>query len=129
LQQAASEASNLTLRKFTPNLLAYMQEASLSISLGGYNTTMNILRTGVNAMILPSSKDWEQTVRAEKLQKMGILRLLQPADLQPNQLVDQIVQAFKSPCSVPSYRSFELQGAQKTTVILQALIEQPAVAA
>jgi predicted glycosyltransferase len=129
LQQAASESSNLTLRKFTPNLLAYMQEASLSISLGGYNTTMNILRTEVNAMILPSSKDWEQTIRAEKLQSMGILRLLQPEDLQPKQLVDRIVQALEAPRSVQPFRSFELQGAQKTTDLLQTLIEQPVVAA
>jgi predicted glycosyltransferase len=129
LQQAASGTANLTLRQFSPNLLAYMQEASLSISLGGYNTTMNILRTGVNAMILPSSKDWEQSVRAEKLQKLGILRLLQPEDLQPEQLADRIVQALEAPCSRPSYKCFELQGAQKTAALLKSLIAQPSLAA
>lgn len=130
LQQTATGSSNLTLRKFTPNLLAYMQKASLSISLGGYNTTMNILRTGVNAMILPSNKDWEQTVRAEKLQSMGLLRLLQPADLQPEQLADQIVQTLTATRSVQQpFRSFELQGAPKTTALLKRLIEQSAVAA
>jgi predicted glycosyltransferase len=106
-----------------------MQEATLSISLGGYNTTMNILRTGVNAMILPSNKDWEQTVRAEKLQSMGILRLLQPENLQPEPLVDRIVQALEEPCSLPTFKFFELQGAQKTTALLKTLIGQPVVAA
>ncbi|WP_404790653.1 glycosyltransferase family protein [Altericista sp. CCNU0014] len=129
LQQAASGASNLTLRQFTPNLLAYMQKASLSISLGGYNTTMNILRTGVNAMILPSSKDWEQTVRTEKLQKMGILRLLQPEDRLPERLADRIVRALEAPCSIPPFTSFDLQGAEKTTALLKTLMEQPVAAA
>jgi predicted glycosyltransferase len=129
LQHAAAEQSNLTLRQFTPNLLAYMQEACLSLSLGGYNTTMNVLRTGVNAMILPSSKDWEQTVRTEKLEEIGILRLLQPKDLQPESLVEQLVQAIKKPCTGQTRKSFELQGAQKTTAILKSLFEQPAVAA
>jgi predicted glycosyltransferase len=128
LQQAAAGQPNLTLRRFTPNLLAYMQEACLSVSLGGYNTTMNVLRTGVNAMILPSSKDWEQTVRAEKLEKMGILRLLQSENLRPESLVDQMVQAIKAPCTGQNYKSFELQGAEKTTSLLKTLLEQTAVA-
>jgi predicted glycosyltransferase len=129
LRQSASNSPNLTLRQFTPNLLAYMQKAALSISLGGYNTTMNILRTGANAMILPSNKDWEQTVRAEKLQSMGILRLLQPEDLQPEPLVDRVVRALEAPLSAQPFRSFELQGAQKTTALLKDLIEQPVIAA
>jgi predicted glycosyltransferase len=128
LQQQAAAQPNLTLRQFTPNLLAYMQKADLSLSLGGYNTTMNILRTGVNAMILPSRKDWEQAVRAEKLQEMGVLRLLQPEDLQPESLVNRMVQALETPCSPPSYPAFELHGAQKTTVLLQSVLGQFAVA-
>jgi predicted glycosyltransferase len=38
--------------------------------MGGYNTTMNILTTGVRSMILPftGNGDHEQTIRAEKLE-------------------------------------------------------------
>jgi predicted glycosyltransferase len=128
LTQAAAEQENITLRKFTPYLLAYMQQASLSISLGGYNTTMNILRSGVNALIFPSDKDWEQSVRAEKLEKMGILGLLQPADLHPECLAHRIVQAVQSPCSVKPIKPFALQGAQKTTALLKTLLAQPVAA-
>jgi predicted glycosyltransferase len=79
-------------------------------------------------MILPSSKDWEQSIRAEKLEKMGILRLLQPEHLQPESLASQIVQAIDAPCTGQSHKSFELQGAQKTTSLLKTLMAQAVVA-
>ncbi|MEO0375409.1 MAG: glycosyltransferase [Cyanobacteria bacterium P01_A01_bin.17] len=54
LQALAAAKSNLTLRRFTPNLISYLSQADLSISLGGYNTTMNVLRTHVRSLIVPS---------------------------------------------------------------------------
>jgi predicted glycosyltransferase len=128
LEKAAIGQTNLTLRKFTPQLLAYMQKANLSISLGGYNTTMNLLRTEVSSMILPSDKDWEQAVRAEKLEKMGVLRLLHPEDLQPKQLADKIIQGIEKRSRAKPFQSFDLNGAKKTTSLLQALLEQPVAA-
>jgi predicted glycosyltransferase len=128
LEKAAIGKSNLTLRKFTPQLLAYMQKANLSVSLGGYNTTMNILRTGVNSMILPSNKDWEQTVRAEKLQTMGVLDLLHPDDLQPKQLAEKMIQAIEMQPRVKPFKPFDLQGAEKTISLLTILLEQPVAA-
>jgi predicted glycosyltransferase len=128
LEQAAVGQKNLTLRKFTPNLIIYMKKAALSISLGGYNTTMNILRTGVNAIILPSSKDWEQSVRAEKLQKMGILKLLQPEDLLPEQLAQQIAEAIAGSYRVKPFQTLELEGAKTTIARLKAVLEQPVAA-
>ncbi|NJN38709.1 MAG: glycosyl transferase [Acaryochloridaceae cyanobacterium CSU_3_4] len=128
LEQAAVEQKNLTLRKFTPNLILYMKKAALSVSLGGYNTTMNILRTGTNAIILPSSKDWEQSVRAEKLEKMGVLKLLQPKDLPPEGLAQRIAEVIAAPLSVKPFQPFELQGAKTTTALLRAVLEQPVAA-
>jgi predicted glycosyltransferase len=128
LEKGAAGQRNLTLRKFTPQLLAYMQKANLSISLGGYNTTMNILRTGVNSMILPSDKDWEQRVRAEKLEKMGVLELLHPEDLQPQPLANKMIQAIKRPLKPKSLTSFELNGSDKTRSFLTMLLAQPVAA-
>jgi predicted glycosyltransferase len=128
LEKAAAGQRNLTLRKFTPQLLAYMQKANLSISLGGYNTTMNILRTGVNSMILPSDKDWEQRVRAEKLEKMGVLELLHPEDLRPKQLADKMIQAIERPLKPKSLTPFNLQGSDNTKFLLTMLLDQPVAA-
>lgn len=122
LSIAAKGQANLTLRKFTSQFLNYMQKAKLSISLGGYNTTMNILRTGVNSMILPSNKDWEQMVRAEKLEKMGLLTMLQTEDLQPQQFADKIVRSIGSKHLPKFSKSFDLDGAEKTKIAIEHLL-------
>jgi predicted glycosyltransferase len=98
--------------------------------LGGYNTTMNILRTGVNSMILPSNKDWEQMVRAEKLAKMGILELLEPADLQPQQFAEKILRSIETRfpkgdtlrTSYNLHKHFDLDGAEKAKVAIANLL-------
>jgi predicted glycosyltransferase len=119
---AAEGQNNLTLRKFTSQFLTYMKKAKLSVSLGGYNTTMNILRTGVNSMILPSNKDWEQAVRAEKLEKMGVLSILQPEDLQPQQFANKIVHAIESEQIPKISTSFDLDGVEKTRLAIRSLL-------
>jgi predicted glycosyltransferase len=129
LQESASGQSNLTFRKYTSQLLKFMQKADLSVSLGGYNTTMNILSTGVRSLLLPSDKDWEQKVRAEKLEKLGFLQLLHPDDIEPNRLSQRIVQALSD--RTPAKPSFKisLNGAEKTVVLLNDFLasNKPAV--
>lgn len=122
LQQAAIGQPNLTLRKYTSQLLKFMEKADLSISLGGYNTTMNILSTSVLSLILPSDKDWEQKVRAEKLEKLGYLQLLDPEDLQPQRLVQRIMDALHQNSGIRPSHQIQLDGAQKTVRLLEDLL-------
>lgn len=122
LQKAAENKPNLTLRKYTSQLLAYMERAELSISLCGYNTAMNVLKTGVKSMMLPSNKDWEQKVRAEKMERLGIVKLLQPDDLNPEKLAKEIIEYVHQPVVNPE-KNFEFKGAQKTAQLLEELLE------
>ncbi len=123
LQKLAADKTNLTLRRYTPNLLDYMGKASLSISLGGYNTTMNVLRTRVRSMIYPSNKDNEQIIRTQKLEKMGIVEMIRPDDLQPAHLVQKIITCLNKEHIADNFDYFELQGAQKTAVLLKELLQ------
>ncbi len=123
LQKAAANLSNLTLRKYTPHLLAYMEKAQLSISLCGYNTTMNLLRTGVRSMIFPSNKDWEQKIRAEKLEKLGLAEVIYPQDLTPDRLAQKILANLNRKATVKTFEPIDLQGAQKTSAFLQGLLQ------
>ena len=118
LQQAATGQLNLTLRTYTSQLLKFMHKADLSISLGGYNTTMNILSTGVRSLLLPSDKDWEQKARAQKLETLGYLQLLCPQDLQPQRLARRIIETLDQTSVVQPLRKIELQGATKTVALL-----------
>ncbi len=129
LQKLALNTTNVTIRRYTPQLLAYMEKAALSISLAGYNTTMNILRTGVRAIVLPSDKDGEQIIRADKLEKLGILEVIRPSDLKPAHLAQQIITCLNKEPVVDTFDSFELQGAQTTSALLKELLQNKGAAA
>jgi predicted glycosyltransferase len=122
LQQAAQHKPNLTLRQYTPHLIDYMAQAELSISLGGYNTTMNILRTGVRSLIFPSAAEeqtGEQTIRAKKLAEKGVLALLAEDDLEGDRLAHRVQMALQQQ---PVAHSFNLQGAEQSADRLKALL-------
>jgi predicted glycosyltransferase len=124
LQDLAANSPNLVLRRFTPRLMDYFKQADLSISLGGYNTTMNVLKTGVRSLIYPSpsaDQSGEQSLRARKLEKLGILTVLTEADLVPERLIDHILSAFGA--HYPTH-SFKLDGAQQAALKLQQFLSE-----
>ena len=127
LQKLAANKPNISIRRYTTNLLAYMEKASLSISLGGYNTTMNVLKTGVCSMIYPSKKDREQAIRAEKLEKLGILDVIRSHDLEPTRFAQKIIDCVYKERVGNTAEFLELQGAEKTAELLKALLEVKAL--
>jgi predicted glycosyltransferase len=127
LQALARDYKNIHIRRYTPYLLSYMKKAELSINMSGYNTTMNILTTGVKAMILPftGNEDREQTIRAEKLSDLGIVKLLNPRDLQPDYLAINIINYLKE----QHFKiSVDFAGVEKTTSILKNLVVKQQIA-
>ncbi len=124
LQKAANNQANITLRRYTSQLLTYMEKADLSISLCGYNTTMNILSTGVRSLVLPSDKDREQVIRGEKLEKLGLLEVIRPNDLQPERLAEKIIDSLNKESVVDASSCFELQGAKNTATLLKKKLMQ-----
>jgi predicted glycosyltransferase len=125
----AQAPHSAVVRCFTPNLVELMEQADLSISLGGYNTTMNILKTGVRALVFPEAaveQAGEQTIRAEKLAEKGVLQVLYRSDLQPERLAEKIRMALHQPSS--PYQ-VDLQGAARSLWCLRELLEQSAIAA
>jgi predicted glycosyltransferase len=72
--------------RFSADFLSYLAAADLSVSMGGYNTTMNILASGVPALVWPFGQNREQRLRAERLADLGALRLLEDEDLRPDRL-------------------------------------------
>jgi len=125
LRQAAT-LPNVCLEKFTPGFQALMEQASLSISMGGYNTVMNVLRTGVRALIFPypSNDDQEQMIRARKLQERGVIGLIHPADLESGALTGRILEALQSQ---PSPIRLRLDGAETSSAMLDSFYRSTAL--
>jgi predicted glycosyltransferase len=132
LQQAASHQSNVKLQRYTSNLMAYMKKAELSISLTGYNTTMNILQTGVRSLVVPIGHyhyDEEQLIRTKKLEKLGIVEVIEPSQLEPNYLAERIRECVNKNSAPTKAHLFDLEGAKKTAVFLQELLQEQALVA
>jgi predicted glycosyltransferase len=105
-----------------------MQQADLSISMSGYNTTMNILMTGVRAMILPftGNNDQEQTIRAKKLEQLGIVKAICSEDLQAETFAHKIITYLNEQ---PTAATFDFNGVDKTSACLRRLFQNQEVAA
>ncbi|WP_299413564.1 glycosyltransferase [Acaryochloris sp. IP29b_bin.148] len=124
LQALATPQPNITLQRFTPHLISFLDGADLSISLGGYNTTMNVLTTQVRSLILPSpSPDQvdEQWLRASRLAQLGAVSMLSPDQLSPSALAHTILQHLQT--AQPSH-AINLKGAENTTRRLRQLCDQ-----
>jgi predicted glycosyltransferase len=86
--------SRVDIQRFTPDFLAYLAAADLSVSMAGYNTTMNLLAARVPALVWPFAQNREQRLRAERLAGLGALRVLADRDLEPQRLAALMDQAL-----------------------------------
>ncbi|MFC1882032.1 glycosyltransferase family protein [Thermodesulfobacteriota bacterium] len=98
--------------KFTTDFISCLAAADLSVSMGGYNTTMNILATRVPALLWPFSQNREQRLRARRLADRGVLTVLQDADLQPDRLAAMMDQKLSH--SARPAVTIDLDGAANT---------------
>src|SRR5262249_43484109 len=71
------------VRRWVPDLCAEMRASAISISQCGYNTALDILRSGVRGLVVPFAEgnEDEQTKRARKLEGLGSVRVLESARL------------------------------------------------
>ncbi|MFO7596758.1 MAG: glycosyltransferase [Desulfocurvibacter africanus] len=120
LEKLASTIPGVVLERFTDRFLDYLDAADLSLSQAGYNTAMNILATGVPALVWPFDQNREQRLRAERLEQLGALGILEDADLNPERLVVRMAQAMEAGRrSGPA--PIDLDGAANTARLLQEL--------
>lgn len=76
----------LELQRFSTEFLAELAAADLSVSMGGYNTSMNLLAARVPALVWPFAQNREQRLRAERLAGLGAIQIIEDADLEPVRL-------------------------------------------
>ncbi|WP_210407330.1 glycosyltransferase [Hydrocoleum sp. CS-953] len=123
LQDLGTGKTNINIQRYTPHLLNYMENSELSISMSGYNTTMNILMTGVRAMMMAftGNGDQEQTMRVRKLEQMGIVKITHPEDLVPEKFPEQIINYLQYEATVSK---FDFNDVEKTAFYLESLCQK-----
>jgi predicted glycosyltransferase len=115
LQSLANQ--KIKVEKFSSDFLAYMAAADLSISMGGYNTSMNLLTCGVPALVWPFEFNREQRLRAQRLAERGALKILNDEDLQHDRLARIMVQTLSE--THPGKLDIDLDGAAHTALWLE----------
>ena len=107
--------------KFSADFLSYLAAADLSISMAGYNTSMNILATRVRALVWPFSQNQEQIMRADRLAGIGALKVITRQDLAPQRLERLIHHSL----SLKSAGPFDLHmdGANRTARWLEQCVQ------
>jgi len=121
LNEYAAGTDGLRLLRAVPDLQALMRTATLSVSQCGYNTAMDILVSGVKALVVPFARaqENEQWNRAERLAARGLVRVLPEANLNG----DALARALQSLIDfVPDANAFDLDGAARTTRLVMQLV-------
>jgi predicted glycosyltransferase len=106
-QLQALKPGNVELLRSVPNLAHELGQAAGSISQCGYNTALDLLRTRVPALVVPyaTEEEDEQTRRAQRLEKLGVVKVSDHAD---PRLLD----------FTPQRAQLDLDGAARTTELL-----------
>ena len=117
LEKLAAKDERTTLLPFSSEFLSELAAADLSISMAGYNTCMDILSSGVKALVYPFPQNREQRTRAEKLQELGVLTVLET--LRVDYLAAQISAKMKYKNPHPAAAAILKDGAANTVHIVE----------
>jgi hypothetical protein len=126
---AAAVPPNLTLERARRDFRALLGRAALSISQSGYNTVVDLLRTGTPAILVPfeAGRETEQRLRAECLSALGLARIVPEADLTAERLAEAVRGGL---LSHPPAAPIALDGAQRSVAVLEECdAARPALAA
>ena len=111
----------MDIEKYSPDFHSCLRQADLSISMGGYNTIMNLLATGVRSLVYPYTANnyQEQHIRAGKLERLGVVELLHPEMLVPEVLAQKITGML---AKTPVRLQVNTDGAANTVRILMSAL-------
>ncbi len=87
----------VVIARFSTDFLSYLAAADLSVSMAGYNTTMNLLAVGVPALVWPFGQNREQRMRTGRLADRGLLGVLADTDLEPARLAARMEGMIRRP--------------------------------
>ncbi len=113
---------HLIVREFIAEPTLLIDRASRVISMGGYNSIYELLSFEKKALIVPRVKPrLEQILRAENLQRLGLVDLLHPDDLTPQALTAWLAKEIKP---VKARDLIDFKGLDRLPHLIEDLIAQ-----
>jgi predicted glycosyltransferase len=107
----------VVVERWRSDLPVMLRNCVLSISQGGYNTIMDILRARARAVIVPfaAGTETEQEFRARVLEERGLVTVIDPGSFSPESLARAVDQALDK---APAVGLINLKGAETTARIV-----------
>lgn len=123
LEQTCARLPDAQVEDFRPDLAGAMAQADLVVSMGGYNTTCELLSTGSRALVLPRSHPRrEQAIRAKRLAQLGLIETALPERTEPTALAARIDTLLTAPASAGRAGVLPMDGLERTCSALGELL-------
>src|SRR5204863_9609521 len=125
LQALVASRPRFKLLEFVSEITPLIQRAERVISMGGYNTTCEVLSFEKHALIVPRVRpEPEQWIRAQRLRDLGLVDVLHPDGLSPQALTDWLA---RDPGPLPATSGrVDLGGLTRIPGLLAELLGLPA---
>jgi predicted glycosyltransferase len=104
-----------------PDFQALLANCLLSVSQAGYNTVVEALKLGKPMVLVPfaTASETEQTIRAERLARLGLAEVIGESELSPPALAGAVDRALDAPR--PAAHAFALDGAERSADLIARL--------
>ncbi len=97
IQHMADSFTNVRVLDFVAELPAHIFASELIVSMGGYNTVVEILAMNKPVIIIPRVKPvLEQLIRATRMEKMGLLQCIHPDEVSPELLMQAVTSQLET---------------------------------
>ncbi len=115
---ASRLVAGVTLEPNRGDFASLLAACAVSVSQAGYNTVVDLLRSGCRSVVVPYSArgETEQLFRARRLKTMGLIELVEDEELSPQSLALAIDAALKAP--PPGLPDIDLRGAEKSASLV-----------
>jgi predicted glycosyltransferase len=118
-----AEHPEISVRRFVPDPIPLYHGARSIVSMGGYNTVMELIALGQRALIVPRvSPRQEQLVRATALSERGLVDLLHPDELSPERIADWLRAEHQTHAGAPA--SLNMDGLSAIVQNLRHLVDR-----
>ncbi len=124
LSRLATRRQDVAILPYTTDLPVLLAEADLVVSMGGYNTSVEILAARKPAIIVPrAAPRAEQRMRASLLARLGLVWAAEPGEDLAERLAALLPEALagRRPCP-PQWQAVDLDGARRVGDLLAAKV-------
>ncbi len=124
IRQVASALPNVDVHEFSDDMIGLMEASDLVISMSGYNTVCELLSLKRRAILIPRVRPvLEQWIRAERLDRVGLMRAMHPDTLTPEALMDTVLEELgRGNVQSSRFYQIDLDGLNQVSRLVNRLI-------